>query len=111
VSQLTAELYAVDPVSRLKLGLFFLSPKARQIPPTLKPLLASIPPEVGRRLLTHLDRTTARQFERLHYQKNVLNGLATHLVTLHGPDVIPSAMQGRFPKLGRKRAGSQEAGA
>ncbi len=102
VAQLTAELYAVDPVSRMKLGLFFLSPKARQVPPALKPLLAGIPPEVGRRLLTHLDRTTARQFERQHHRKNVLNGLATHLVALHGPDVIPERMQGRFPKLGLK---------
>jgi len=107
VAELAAELYSHDPVSRLKLGLFFLSPKARQVPTAFKPVLASISPEAGRRLLTHLDRTTARQFERSHHQKNVLNGLATHLVAIHGPGVVPENMQRRFPKLGWRRSVSK----
>jgi len=108
VAQLTAELYALDPVSRLKLGLFFLSPKARQVPPALRPVLAAIPLSGGQRLLTHLYRTTARQFAKRQHQKNVLDGLATHLVSLHGPDVIPEGLQSRFPKLGRRRNTPQQ---
>lgn len=103
IAQLTAELYALDPVSRLKLGPFFLSPRAREVPPALKPVLAALSPEAGRRLLTHLHRTTARQFARRQHQKNVLAGLATHLVGLHGPGVIPADLQSRFPKLGLKK--------
>ncbi len=111
LAHLTTELYALDPRNRLKLGPFFLSPKARQIPPALKPLFASVSPEAGRRLLTFLHRTSARQFERPHHQKNVLNGLATHLVALYGPTVIPESLQIRFPKLGWGRAGAEQSGA
>lgn len=98
-AQLTAELYTVAPLTRLKLGLFFLSPKARTVPPALKPILAAVTIEAGRRLLTHLYRVSARQFERRHHQKNVLHGLAVHLRNIHGPDVIPASLAHLFPKL------------
>lgn len=98
-AQLTAELYTVAPLTRLKLGLFFLSPKVRTVPPALKPILAAVTIEAGRRLLTHLYRVSARQFERRHHQKNVLHGLAVHLRNIHGPDVIPASLAHLFPKL------------
>jgi tetratricopeptide (TPR) repeat protein len=98
-AQLTAELYAAAPLTRLKLGLFFLSPKARVVPPALQPVLAGVTIDTGQRLLMHLYRVSARQFEHRHHQKNVLHGLAVHLCNLHGPDVIPASLAHLFPKL------------
>ncbi|MFC4299459.1 winged helix-turn-helix domain-containing protein [Castellaniella hirudinis] len=94
VAQMVAELSALDPASRGWIGLIFLSPKARHTPPAL----AMIPKEAGRRMLTYLHRTTARQFERRHHRKNVLHGLALHLARAHGEDVIPPAVKEYFPK-------------
>lgn len=98
-AQLTAELYAAAPLTRLKLGLFFLSPKARVVPPALQPVLAAVTLDTGQRLLMHLYRVSARQFEHRHHQKNVLHGLAVHLCDLHGSDVIPASLAHLFPKL------------
>lgn len=94
VAQMVAELSALDPASRGWVGLIFLSPKSKRTPPAL----AMIPKEAGRRMLTYLHRTTARQFERRHHQKNVLHGLAIHLARVHGADVIPSPLREYFPK-------------
>ncbi|KCV54012.1 winged helix-turn-helix domain-containing protein [Bordetella bronchiseptica] len=94
VAQMVAELSAFDPASRGWVGLIFLSPKSKRTPPAL----AMIPKEAGRRMLTYLHRTTARQFERRHHQKNVLHGLAIHLARVHGADVIPPPLREYFPK-------------
>ncbi len=91
------ELYSVDPVSRMKLGLFFLSPKARSLPSALKPVLATLSPEMARGLLIHLYRVSARHFQKVLHQKNVLRGAATHLADHFGPDVIPAQLQELFP--------------
>ncbi|WP_378948098.1 winged helix-turn-helix domain-containing protein [Mesorhizobium sp. ANAO-SY3R2] len=99
IAQLTAELHTLDPASRLRVGLFFLSPKARLVPAVLKPVLAAVTMAQGQRMLMYLYRVSARQFERRHHQKNVLLGLSVHLVNMHGEGVIPPELKSRFPDL------------
>ena len=67
--------------------------------PTNEGQSSAVTLDTGQRLLMHLYRVSARQFEHRHHQKNVLHGLAVHLCDLHGSDVIPASLAHLFPKL------------
>ncbi|MDH6231767.1 DNA-binding winged helix-turn-helix (wHTH) protein [Mesorhizobium soli] len=108
IAQLTAELHALDPASRLRVGLFFLPPKARLVPAVLKPVLAAVTMTQGQRMLMYLYRISARQFARRHHQKNVLLGLSVHLVNMHGAGVIPPELKTRFPDLAARQGNAQK---
>ena len=103
VAQVAAELSAIDPVSRGWIALVFISPKVQQIPTAL----SLVPMEAGRRMLTYIHRTAARQFEQRHHRRNVLHGLAVQLSRVHGSEVIPENLKEYFPKLSSAGTNSQ----
>ena len=45
--------------------------------------------ERARRSIAYIHMTSARQYEDVRYQRNVLRGFAHHLVQIYGPDVVP----------------------
>ncbi|MDH4992383.1 winged helix-turn-helix domain-containing protein [Aquamicrobium lusatiense] len=102
VEQVTTELYALDPSIRIKLGLFFVSPNARLLPPAIQSVMAALSPERARAALLQLYRVSARQFQHGRHRKNVLAGAAVHLVRQHGPDVLPPDVKTYFPDLARQ---------
>lgn len=99
IDLLTTELYALAPRMRILVSLFFLSPKARQLPPALRPLLDAMSIDDGRRLLMYLYRVSARQFGQKRHQKNILRGAAVHLGDRFGPQVVPEALARKYPGL------------
>lgn len=104
VEQIATELYALDPAIRLKLGLFFVSPYARLVPPAIQSMLASLGPEQACALMRQLHRVSARQFRHAQHQKNVLRGPAVHLAERLGAAALPQELLKRFPGLGKRPA-------
>lgn len=100
---LTAELYERDPRSRFGLGLFFLSPRTRTLPPHFDQMLKAAGPETARHLLTHFHQCSARHFLSKAHQRNVMRGFMTHLVRSLGPGAVPASLQARFPEMVRQR--------
>ncbi len=45
--------------------------------------------ERARRSLEYIHMTSARQYEDVRYQRNVLRGFAHHLEQIYGPEVVP----------------------
>ncbi|WP_417583678.1 hypothetical protein [Pelagibacterium sp.] len=52
-------------------------------------------------LAVYLFGISARPFQRRTHQRNVIKGLATHLVRHHGPHAIAPDIAQRFPELVR----------
>lgn len=103
VDQIATELYAIDPSIRIMLGVFFVSPNARSLPPDIQSVISALSPEQAGAMLLHLFRTSARQFRHARHQKNILRGAAVHLVAHHGSPALPPELQKRFPGLGMGR--------
>lgn len=55
--------------------------------------LASLGPDGARRSLEYINMTSARQYEDVRHQRNVLRGLAHHLERLYGPEAVPPAIR------------------
>lgn len=101
IDHVTAELYARDPAIHAQVSLFFLSPRARQVPVALQPLLSLMTLADAQRLLKYLYRVSARQFRHKRHQRNVLRGAAVHLVAHFGPEVLPPEVRMRYPILAK----------
>lgn len=82
------QLHEVSPKT-----LITVAPFCVLVDETLTPqshaFLASLGPDGARRSLEYINMTSARQYEDVRYQRNVLRGLAHHLEQLYGPQVVP----------------------
>ena len=56
--------------------------------PQNQAILGGMGEERARRSLEYINMTSARQYEDLRYQRNVLRGFAHHLVQIYGPGVL-----------------------
>lgn len=99
LDRVTAELYERDPPSRIALGIFFVSAKARVLPAHLDEAIGMSSPELARNVITHLYRIGGRYFPRKAQRRNLLGGMATQFARRHGTAAIPQ----RFQSLGLLR--------
>ena len=84
---LLAHLNEVAPVTRVTVSPFCVLAD-RPLSSQDRAFLAGLGPERARRGLDYIHMTSARHYEDVRYQRNVLNGLAYHLERLYGPEVI-----------------------
>ncbi|WP_274423230.1 winged helix-turn-helix domain-containing protein [Chelativorans sp. YIM 93263] len=99
VEHLAVELYDFVPRAQTSFGLFFISPKAKQLAAPMEQALASMPVAQARQFSDYLFRISARQFQRRAHQRNVLKGLTTHIMRHHGNEAIAPVIRKRFPEL------------
>lgn len=102
VEQLAVQLYDLVPEGQDKWGLFLVSAKAKNLAPTQEQALAAMPPAFGQHLTGYLYRISARQFTRPAHQRNILKGIVTHLLRIHGPDAIAPEVREIFPRMMRR---------
>ncbi len=99
VEHLAVELYDLVPRAQTSFGLFFISPRASQLHAPIEQALAAMPVAQAQRFSDYLFRISARQFQRPSHQRNVLKGLATHLMRHHGKEAIGPVVRKRLPEL------------
>lgn len=99
VEHIAIELQNVDAASQAMVGLFLISPKSRQLPAPLEHTLSAISPEHGRYLTRYLFRISARQFQRRSNQRNIMHGIMSHLIRIHGGEAIDPELTAKFPEI------------
>ncbi len=99
VDHIAIQLRDIDPASQATAGLFLISPKSRQLPAPLEHALTTISPEIGRHLTRYLFMISARQFQRRTHQRNILHGIISHLLRIHGSEAIDPEIAGKFPEI------------
>lgn len=92
VDALEGELYALNPLIRMHLGLFFASPDT-DLPPDLAAVLASFDAPRAQALLPFLYNVSARHFHDVAHRNNVMRGLITHVTRRFGEDIVPAEVR------------------
>lgn len=91
VDALAAELFAINPIIRMQLGLFLASPD-KDLPADLGAVLASVDASRASSLLSFLYNTSARHFRAPEHRANVMRGLLTHVSRRFGEAAVPEAV-------------------
>lgn len=99
LDHLAVQIYDLVPRAQNRWGLFFASPKAKNLPAIQEQALAAMSPGLGQHLTAYLYRISARQFARPIHQRNILKGIVTHLLRTHGPDAIAPEVREKFPGM------------
>ena len=82
-----AQLHEVAPKTLVTVAPFCVLPH-EPLTPQNQAFLTALGPDGARRSLDYINMTSARQYEDARYQRNVLRGLAHHLVQIYGPEVV-----------------------
>lgn len=88
LATLLAHLHEISPITRVNVAPFCVLAH-EPLSPQNQAILAGMGEERARRSIAYIHMTSARQYEDVRYQRNVLRGFAHHLVQIYGPDVVP----------------------
>ncbi|KRB46551.1 hypothetical protein ASE02_18905 [Phenylobacterium sp. Root700] len=86
-------LGGIGPAARREIGLLFLPPEDRELPPELGALLERIGPEHARRVVTYQYYMAARFFSVPSQAANVMRGPLERLTRRFGPSVAPDEVR------------------
>jgi tetratricopeptide (TPR) repeat protein len=89
IDAICAELYAIDPMLRMKLGLHVADAGAATLAPELEAMLAMLDEEQARRVITYLYNVVGRHFHIREHRENVMRGLLKHMHRRFGPGIVP----------------------
>lgn len=87
VNALSAELYALKPITRMQFGIFVAEPG--ELPPDLTALFASFDAQGVQTLLCYLYKVSARQFHAHAHRMNVMRDFLTRATQRFGADIVP----------------------
>lgn len=89
LDKVTTLLYALKPITRVKIGLMVADPKQKRLPPDLEIMLTHLDGTLARVTLDYLFNVSARQFEARKHRRNIMAGLTAHLVRRFGKQIVP----------------------
>jgi DNA-binding winged helix-turn-helix (wHTH) protein len=98
VNALSAELYALKPITRMQFGIFVAEPG--ELPPDLAALFASFDAQGVQTLLCYLYNVSARQFHDHAHRMNVMRGFLTRATNRFGADIVPRSVAERLGLAG-----------
>lgn len=84
-----AELYKINPMIRMQIGLFCSCPEADALPDDLEAMLVGLGKPRAMRLVSHLYNVSARHFQIETCRQNVMRGLLQHVKRVYGSGAIP----------------------
>lgn len=87
LAALLAHLHEISPITRVNVAPFCVLAH-EPLSPQNQAILVGMGEERARRSLEYIHMTSARQYEHVKHQRNVLRGFAHHLVQIYGPDVV-----------------------
>lgn len=94
VNRLSAELYALKPLTRMQLVIFVAEPG--DLPPDLAALFAACDAERAQTLLSYLYNVSARQFHDPAHRMNVMRGFLERTTRRFGAGVVPRSLAERL---------------
>jgi DNA-binding winged helix-turn-helix (wHTH) protein len=98
LNELSAELYALKPITRVQLGIFVAEPG--ELPPDLAALFASFDAQCVQTLLCYLYNVSARQFHDHAHRMNVMRGFLVRATRRFGADIVPRSVGERLGLAG-----------
>lgn len=90
VNDLSQEIYALKPLSRLKVGMFFIDPLTTRLPPDLEQLCASVNQSHAQHMIEFLYNFAGRYFQSRQHRRNVMAGLNAHMIRKFGDAIVPT---------------------
>ncbi len=98
VNALSAELYALKPITRMQFGIFVAEPG--ELPPDLAALFASFDAQGVQTMLCYLYKVSARQFHNHAHRMNVMRDFLTRATQRFGADIVPRWVAERLALAG-----------
>lgn len=84
---LSAELYALKPITRIHFGIFVAEPG--ELPPDLAALFSSFDAQSVQTMLGHFYNVSARRFHDHAHRMNVMRGFLGRATDRFGADIVP----------------------
>lgn len=98
VNALSAELYALKPITRMQFGIFVAEPG--ELPPDLATLFLSFDAQQVQTWLCYLYKVSARQFHDPAHRMNVMRGFLTRVTNRFGDDIVPRSVADKLGLAG-----------
>lgn len=94
LNALSAELYALKPITRMQMGIFVAEPG--ELPPDLAALFASLDAQRAQTMLSYLFNVSARQFHDHAHRMNVMRGFLARVTSRFGAGIVPPSLAERL---------------